>query len=143
MKAVSRHTARRSRRLRVLVVEDSEVVRTRLVAMLGELRGVHVAGEAASVADAVAQLPAGHLDAVLVDLRLPDGDGFDVIRAAKALTPPPAVVVLTSYAYPQLRTRSIAAGADWFLDKATEFPRIPQILSHVARAMASGGTSSR
>jgi two-component system response regulator DevR len=124
------------RRLRVFVVEDSDIVRTRLVAMLAELRGVRVAGEAASVADAVAQLPAGHLDAVLVDLRLPDGDGFDVIRAAKALTPAPAVVVLTSYAYAQLRAQSLAAGADWFLDKATEFPRIPEILDDVARAAA-------
>lgn len=129
-----------ARRLRVFVVEDSEVVRTRLVALLRELRGVRVAGEAASVADAVARLPADRPDAVLVDLRLPDGDGFDVIRAAKALTPTPAVVVLTSYAYQELRARGLAAGADWFLDKATEFPRIPAILRDVARtAPALGG----
>ncbi len=127
---------RNARRLRVFVVEDSEVVRTRLVAMLAELRGVVVAGEAGSVADAVAHISAGRPDAVLVDLRLPDGDGFDVIRAVKALTPAPAVVVLTSYAYPQLRARGFAAGADWFLDKATEFPRIPAILGELQRASA-------
>jgi len=126
------------RRLRVFVVEDSEVIRSRLVAMLTELRGVVVAGEAGSVADAVAHIAARlpPPDAVLVDLRLPDGDGFEVIRAVKALTPPPAVVVLTSYAYPQLRTRGFAAGADWFLDKATEFPRIPAILGELQRASA-------
>ncbi len=81
---------RNARRLRVFVVEDSEVVRTRLVAMLAELRGVVVAGEAGSV----------------------------------------------SYAYPQLRARGFAAGADWFLDKATEFPRIPAILGELQRASA-------
>ncbi|HEV8304403.1 MAG TPA: response regulator transcription factor [Gemmatimonadales bacterium] len=124
------------RRLRVFVVEDSEVIRSRLVAMLTELRGVVVAGEAGSVADAVAHIPGRLPDAVLVDLRLPDGDGFEVIRAAKALRPPPAVVVLTSYAYPQLRARGFAAGADWFLDKATEFPRIPAILGELQRASA-------
>jgi two-component system response regulator DevR len=127
---------RNVRRLRVFVVEDSEVVRTRLVAMLAELRAVTVAGEAGSVADAVAHIPAGRPDAVLVDLRLPDGDGFEVVRAVKALTPTPAVVVLTSYAYPQLRARGLAAGADWFLDKATEFPRIPAILGELQRASA-------
>jgi DNA-binding NarL/FixJ family response regulator len=119
--------------LRVFVVEDSEIVRTRLVAMLAETRGVEVAGEAASVADALARLPAGRPDAVLVDLRLPDGDGFDVIRAAKALTPTPVVVVLTSYAYPQLEARGLAAGADWFLDKSTEFLRVPEILTSLRR----------
>jgi DNA-binding NarL/FixJ family response regulator len=104
--------------------------------MLGEVRGVSVAGEAASVADALARIPAGHPDAVLVDLRLPDGDGFQVIRAVKALTPAPAVMVLTNYAYPQLRARGLAAGADWFLDKAAEFPRIPEILGELQRVTA-------
>lgn len=115
------------------MVEDSEIVRTRLVAMLAETRGVEVAGEAATVADAVARLPAGRPDAVLVDLRLPDGDGFEVIRAAKALTPAPVVVVLTSYAYPQLEARGLAAGADWFLDKSTQFLRVPEILTSLPR----------
>ena len=101
--------------------------------MLVETPGVEVAGEAASVADAVARLPVRRPDAVLVDLRLPDGDGFEVIRAAKALTPAPVVVVLTSYAYPQLEARGLAAGADWFLDKSTEFLRVPQILTSLQR----------
>jgi len=114
-------------------VEDSEIVRTRLVAMLAETRGVELAGEAASVADALARMPTGHPDAVLVDLRLPDGDGFDVIRAAKAMTPTPVVVVLTSYAYPQLQQQGLAAGADWFLDKSTEFLRVPEILTSLQR----------
>jgi two-component system, NarL family, response regulator DevR len=134
-----RRYSRRGRRLRVFVVEDSEVVRNRLVALLGEVRGVDVAGEAASVADALARIPAGHPDAVLVDLRLPDGDGFQVIRAVKALTPAPAVMVLTNYAYPQLRARGLAAGADWFLDKSAEFPRIPEILGELRRVAAGGG----
>jgi len=66
-------------------------------------------------------------------LRLPDGDGFEVIRAAKALTPAPIVVVLTSYAYPQLEARGLAAGADWFLDKSTQFLRVPEILTSLPR----------
>ncbi len=66
-------------------------------------------------------------------MRLPDGDGFEVIRAAKSLTPAPIVVVLTSYAYPQLEARGLAAGADWFLDKSTEFLRVPEILTSLQR----------
>jgi two-component system response regulator DevR len=117
----------------VFVVEDSDIVRTRLVAMLAETRGVELAGEAASVAEARTRLAAGRPDAVLVDLRLPDGDGFEVIRAAKALTPAPVVVVLTSYAYPQLQAQGLAAGADWFLDKTTDVLRVPEILTSLSR----------
>lgn len=101
--------------------------------MLAETRGVELAGEAANVAEALAGIPAGRPDAVLVDLRLPDGDGFEVIRAAKAITPTPVVVVLTSYAYPQLQAQGLAAGADWFLDKSTEFQRVPEILTSLQR----------
>ena len=115
------------------MVEDSDIVRTRLVAMLAETRGVELVGEAANVAEALTRIPAGRPDAVLVDLRLPDGDGFDVIRAVKALTPAPVVVVLTSYAYPQLEAQGLAAGADWFLDKSTEFLRVPEILTSLPR----------
>jgi CheY-like chemotaxis protein len=43
------------------------------------------------------------------------------------------IVVLTSYAYPQLQARGLAAGADWFLDKSTEFLRVPKILSSLPR----------
>lgn len=110
------------------MVEDSEPVRRRLVDLLGDVGGLTVSGEAATVAEAVRLLPRRRPEAVVVDLRLPDGDGFAVIRAAKALNPAPAVVILTSYAYPELRRRGLEAGADFFLDKNADFDRLPAIL---------------
>ena len=130
MRRPVRH-ARTRRAVGVLVVEDSAFVRTRLVGMLRELGGVRVRGAAATVADALQLLSTCKPDAVIVDLRLPDGDGLAVVRAAKALDPPPAVVILTHYAYPALRQKGLDAGADWFLDKATEVDRLPELLGGV------------
>jgi DNA-binding NarL/FixJ family response regulator len=62
-------------------------------------------------------------------MRLPDGDGLEVVAAAKRLTPQPAVVVLTNYGYDQLRSTCLEAGADLFLDKRTEFDRLPAIVA--------------
>jgi two-component system response regulator DevR len=122
-----RHRRRRPG-LRVLVVEDSTAVRRRVVDLLGDAAGLTVSDEAGTVADALQLLAARPPAAVVVDLRLPDGDGMDIVRAARALEPAPAVVILTSYAYPELRRRGLEAGADAFLDKNAEFERLPAVL---------------
>ena len=80
-------------------------------------------------AEALELLPQSKPDVVVVDMRLPDGDGLDVLRAAKRLQPRPTVVVLTNYAYDQLRSKCLEAGADEFLDKRTQFDRLPAIVT--------------
>ena len=51
----------------------------------------------------------------------------------RARSPPPAVIVLTNYAYDQLRSTCLEAGADEFLDKRTEFERLPAIVTELGR----------
>ena len=57
------------------------------------------------------------LDLVISDLRLPDGDGLDVVRAARALSDPPPVIVVTGYPSDNLRRAALGAGAATFLAK--------------------------
>jgi two-component system response regulator DevR len=115
--------------MRVFLVDDSTLVRVRLAAMLQDMWEVDKVVEAGTVADALRLLPESKPDVVVVDMRLPDGDGLDVLRAAKQLQPQPTVVVLTNYAYDQLRSTCLEAGADEFLDKRTQFDRLPAIVS--------------
>jgi two-component system response regulator DevR len=115
--------------IRVCLVEDSSLVRLRLAGMLGDLWDVEQVFEAATVAEARELLPRAKPHLVVVDMRLPDGDGLEVVAAAKLLTPRPAVVVLTNYGYDQLRSSCLQAGADEFLDKRTEFDRLPAIVA--------------
>ena len=115
--------------IRVFLVEDSSLVRLRLAGMLRDLWDVEQVFEAATVAEARRLLPGAKPHLVVVDMRLPDGDGLEVVAAAKRLTPRPAVVVLTNYGYDQLRSTCLEAGADQFLDKRTEFDRLPAIVA--------------
>ncbi len=117
--------------IRVCLVEDSSLVRLRLAGMLRDLWDVERVFEAATVAEARRLLPTAKPHLVVVDMRLPDGDGLEVVAAAKRLTPQPAVVVLTSYGYDQLRATCLEAGADQFLDKRTEFDRLPAIVAEL------------
>ncbi len=119
--------------MRVLVVDDSSEIRSRLVSLLEELGQVERVLEAGSVAEAQRLLPQSNADLVVVDMRLPDGDGLTVLQAAKRQRPAPAVVVLTNYPYDELRVACFAAGADRFLDKRTEFDRLPALVSELGR----------
>src|ERR1051325_134840 len=79
--------------IRVCLVEDSSLVRLRLAGLLGDLWDVEQVFEAATVAEARQLLPRAKPHLVVVDMRLPDGDGLEVVAAAKLLKPRPAVVV--------------------------------------------------
>jgi len=128
--------------IRVFLVEDSSLVRLRLAGMLRDLWDVEQVFEAATVAEARRLLPTAKPHLVVVDMRLPDGDGLEVVAAAKLLRPRPAVVVLTNYGYDQLRASCLEAGADQFLDKRTEFDRLPAIVADVRERRDPGATAA-
>jgi DNA-binding NarL/FixJ family response regulator len=111
---------------RVLVVEDSPALRSRITARLREA-GFDVAGEAGTLAGALELAAALRPDAVLLDLKLPDGLGLHILAALKAPSPAPVVVVLSiDVAY---RERALAAGADAFFDKAARFDDVISALT--------------
>jgi two-component system, NarL family, response regulator DevR len=120
--------------MQVVIVDDSAIVRHRLAEMLRHVARVTVAGEAASVAEALATIPLLRPDVVVLDLHLPDGDGVAVLESVKRIVPAPVVVMLSNYADDFYRTWCEAAGADFFLDKAKQFDELPGLLSRVMNA---------
>lgn len=120
--------------MHVLIVDDSRLVRERLVELLEGVADVDIVGQAASVAEGITAVADLHPDFVLLDLKMADGDGMAVLDAAKHLAHPPIVAMLTNYPLPQFRKRCLAAGADFFWDKSRDFGRIPAALRRLAHA---------
>ena len=116
-------------RLTVLIVDDSVVVRERLRALLSEVEGVRVVGEAAGIREARTAVRAVRPDVVILDVRMPDGSGIDLLADLKREVTAPRVIVLTNYPHPQYRRRCLDAGAELFLDKSAEFHRVAEALS--------------
>src|SRR4029453_17855250 len=83
--------------VRVFLVDDHEVVRRGVAEVLEDDPGITVAGEAGSVAEALARVPAVRPDIVLIDMRLPDGDGADLCQGLRARVPGIRCLVLTSF----------------------------------------------
>jgi CheY-like chemotaxis protein len=99
--------------LRVFLVEDSASIRDRLGDFLSEPGKVEMIGYAATEADAVRQLATQRVDVAIVDLNLKEGTGIGVIESVRALhaTPPPTIVVLTNYAFPEFEAACRERGA--------------------------------
>ena len=104
--------------VRVLVLDDHEVVRRGICDILERAEGVEVVAEAASVAQAVRRVDAVRPDVLLSDLRLPDGTGLDVIAHVRAHHPATRTVVLTSYDDSEAKAAAASAGADAFVPKS-------------------------
>jgi two-component system, NarL family, response regulator DevR len=106
-----------SPRIRLLIVDDSEVVRTGLRTLLGLEPSFEVLGEAASVATGVEACAALKPDVVLLDIRLPDGTGIEACRQILKCTPESRVLILTSVIDDTIVDDAIRAGAHGYLLK--------------------------
>lgn len=120
----------------VLLVDDHDVVREGLRALLRRAPGVEVVGEAATAADAVAAAARLSPDVVVLDVRLPDGSGIEVCRDIRAQRAETHVLMLTSYADDEALFASIMAGAAGYLLKET---RAADLLAAIS-ATAAGGS---
>jgi len=103
--------------IRVLIVEDHNVVRQGLVALLNVAGGLEVVGEAADGVEAITQFRKLQPDITLVDLRLPRMSGVDVIERIRMETPQARFIVLTTYDGDEDIYRALKAGARAYLLK--------------------------
>ncbi len=123
--------------LRILLVEDSPLLRSRLESMLSQYTAFKVTGLAAAEAEAVEKLDTTSYDAIVVDVELRPGSGIGVIREARARNRHGDeghvwILVLTNYDLPTVRERCMSAGADYFLDKMREIDQLMPILLQIA-----------
>jgi DNA-binding NarL/FixJ family response regulator len=114
-------------KITVFIADDSRIVRERLVTMLDELAEVEIVGQAENVAEAISAIRIVKPDVVILDIRMPGGSGIDVLQEIKQDEVAPMIIMLTNYPYPAYRQKCLQAGADFFLDKSTEFDQIPYL----------------
>ena len=121
------------RPLRVMVVDDHEVVRQGLVALLSRRDGFEVVAEAGTVAEAVANAKRFEPDLVVLDVRLPDGSGIEACREIRSELPATKVVMLTSYPDEEAVLSAIIAGASGYLLKQVRGRDLVNALESVGR----------
>lgn len=103
--------------VKVFLVDDHEVVRRGLVDLLGADPELDVVGEAGSVAEAMARVPAARPDVAMLDVRLPDGNGIELCRDLLSRMPDLRCLILTSYTSDEAMLDAILAGASGYVVK--------------------------
>ncbi len=121
------------RPLRLLVVDDHEVVRQGLVAMLDRRPGFEVVAQAGSVAESIDQARLHQPDIVVMDVRLPDGSGVEACRAIRDELPGTRVIMLTSFPDDEAVLSAIVAGASGYLLKQIRARDLVAALEAVGR----------
>ncbi len=122
--------------IRVLLVDDHDVVREGLRSLLSRTPDIEVAGEASTAAAAVAEAARLRPEVVVLDVRLPDGNGVEVCREIRSERAETRVLMLTSYADDEALFSSIMAGAAGYLLKETR----ASALLEAIRTAAGGGS---
>jgi two-component system response regulator DevR len=119
--------------LRILLVDDHEVVRVGVRALIECQPGMEVIGEASTVGEAVIQAAQLAPDVVVLDIRLPGGDGMEACRQIKARRPETRIIVLTSFPDDEVLFDAIACGADGYVLKQIGSHELIRALERVGR----------
>ena len=118
--------------VKIMLVDDHEVVRMGLRTLLEKREGFAIVAEAGSVAEAVALAHESQPDVIVMDVRLPDGTGVEACREIRGERPETKVIMLTSYADDEAVYGSIMAGASGYLLKQTRGRSLAEAIERVA-----------
>jgi DNA-binding NarL/FixJ family response regulator len=114
--------------LTVYLVDDSPIVRTRMMTMLGDLERVSIVGHAVTSQEAMAAIRTLRPDIVILDARPGGKDATELLRFLHRLIPSPIGIVFSHCSSPQLRQLCSDAGADYIFDKSRDIQRIIELL---------------
>jgi DNA-binding NarL/FixJ family response regulator len=132
-----------TKKLKVFVADDSAFIRERLPDMLSELSGVEVIGQAEDGTMALASIRELNPDVVIMDIRMPEMSGLDVLKELQKDKLRPIIMVMTNYPYAQYREKCQALGANYFFDKSKDFDRLFVALQKLNRAHRQGNHSRK
>lgn len=120
--------------MRLFIADDSKILRERLVEILSEIEDVEIIGQEGNTAKVIEAVERLKPDLVILDIRMPGGNGIMVLEKLKKLENPPIVIMFTNYPYLQYRKRCFDSGADYFFYKATEFEKLVEVIKESAKA---------
>jgi DNA-binding NarL/FixJ family response regulator len=120
------------RPIRVFLLDDHEIVRQGIAALLETQPDMVVIGEASSCGEALARIPAARPDVAVLDVRLPDGDGVHVCRELRQQMPDLVCLMLTSYTDDEALFEAVMAGAAGYVIKEVRGGDLVQAIRTVA-----------
>lgn len=118
--------------MKLLIVDDSELIRTRLLRLLNGISGIEAIHTADTLAQTLESVRRVSPRLVILDLHLSDGNSVQIINTLKQLEPGMKVAILTNDASEFNRRKCLETGVDWFFDKSNEFESLLEVVQKQA-----------
>jgi DNA-binding NarL/FixJ family response regulator len=119
--------------MKILIADDSDILRNHLITIISEMEGVRVVGESRDTKSAIRDINKKKPDLVILDIRMPGEGGIHVLKIVKEKNQKLIVIIFTDYPYPQYRTKCLESGADYFFDKSTETEKMIETVKRLAK----------
>jgi DNA-binding NarL/FixJ family response regulator len=119
--------------LRLLIVDDSDLIVQRLAPTLRQIAGVEIIGRARTAQEAAAAVRSLNPDVVILDIALPGGSGLDVLEGMTRDASNALVIVLTNHPYAAYRKKCAELGCSYFFDKSAEFEKVGEVLRRLIK----------
>lgn len=113
---------------KLLILDDSELIRARLMDLLKEIPGLPAIEETGTLAQTLDCVERCQPAMAILDLHLPDGDSLQILPTLKRIAPDMQIAMLTNDATEFNRTKCLQAGANWFFDKSTEYELVLELI---------------
>ncbi|MBC8193595.1 MAG: response regulator transcription factor [Candidatus Marinimicrobia bacterium] len=122
----------------VYVVDDSELLLERVIALISDNPKLSYKGQSNRYDGTAQKILVLKPDVVILDIRLGDGSGIDLLKELKKSPDCPKIIMFTNYAIPQYKERCLEFGADYFLDKGTGSKVLARTLQNIAEQAEAG-----
>ena len=119
-------------KMRVIIADDSSLIRNRIKDLINNLNNVEMVGEAKSGLEALQLIWDKKPDLVILDIRMPEMNGIEALSKIREIGLRTKVCMLTNYSYKQYKERCLAEGADYFFDKNHDIQQMLDIISKLA-----------
>ncbi len=113
--------------MRLLIIDDSVLINQKLRELLSDIKGLKIVGEALDGLDGIDKYWKFKPDIVILDIKLPKFNGIEVLQNIRRVKSPTKVIVLTNHSNQYFREACLTEGADFYLDKSTEFQKVYDI----------------
>ena len=127
--------------MRLLIADDSDILCSRLMDALSDIKGVSIVGRVKSVAELTKHVHNLRPDVIILDIQLTDGISASAIEKIKKGENSPIIVMFTNFPYLHYRKFCFDAGADFFFYKALEFETLMATISNLARSLTQSENS--
>lgn len=119
--------------MKIVIADDSELLRNSIKESLNDLQNIKIVGEADNGIEAVKIIEEKKPDFVILDIRMPEMNGIEVLRRIKEGGTKLKVCVFTNYPYSQYKEKCLEEGADYFFDKNINFQEIKNLIIQLAK----------